>query len=374
MQLKRLDALNKPYKIYASHLESAAIDQFVKAMELDCVVQGALMPDAHAGYTLPIGAVIATEGTIFPSFVGYDIGCGVCAIPTTFKRHDIEQHAKAIFDQIYRDVPTGFAHHDKPLAFSYDGPVSDFVRRELIHAGAPDRQLGTLGSGNHFIEVGHDASDVVWIVIHSGSRNVGHTIAKHYMKVASGSDKAKEGHYPLDVGSRDGRDYIADLAFGLRFALDNRLAMIRAVERAIRRHAPGESNPLLLINRNHNHAEQRGDRWIHRKGATHAEAGMLGVVPGNMRDGSFIVSGKGNPDSLCSSSHGAGRVLSRKAAKSTLDLDAFAASMKGIQARVDGRTLDESPDAYKSIYEVMAQQSVLVEVLHHIRPLINIKG
>lgn len=382
----------KPHTIYGiENIEGAALSQFYDAMKQDFVVRGALMPDAHAGYALPIGAVVATVGKILPSWVGYDIGCGMCALPTLFDRKTVEDNKKAIFDQIYRDVPTGFDHNRESVDWSYDGPVSKFVKDEIIAKGAPGKQIGTLGGGNHFIEIGHDQNDRIWIIIHSGSRNVGHKIATHYMKIASGDGKAREGHYALDVNSEDGRNYIDDLAFGLCFALDNRRTMLARIVGAIAhackmpRGAYGDWN--LLINRNHNHAEPKalaytndfdvgivGQCWVHRKGATHAEEGMLGVIPGNMRDGSFIVRGKGNPDSLFSSSHGAGRVLSRSAAKERLNMDDFKATMTGIQAKVVPGTLDESPFAYKNIFEVMDMQKDLVDVLYHVKPIINIKG
>lgn len=370
----------KPHTIYGiENIEGAALSQFYDAMKQDYVVRGALMPDAHAGYALPIGAVVATEGVILPSWVGYDIGCGMCALPTSFKRESVEANKKAIFDQIYRDVPTGFDHNKAAAEWTYEGPVSEFVKDEIIAKGAPGKQIGTLGGGNHFIEIGHDETDRIWIIIHSGSRNVGHKIATHYMKLASGDGKAREGHYGLRVDSPEGRDYINDLAFGLQFALDNRRVMIQRIIAAIWRKVDhcgcqNAADMSLLINRNHNHAEFKDGLWIHRKGATHAEEGMLGVIPGNMRDGSFIVRGKGNPDSLCSSSHGAGRVMSRSKAKETLNMDDFKATMEGIQAKVVNSTLDESPMAYKSIFEVMAQQTELVDVLHHVKPIINIKG
>ena len=381
----------KPHTIYGiENIEGAALSQFYDAMKQDYVVKGALMPDAHAGYALPIGAVVATEGVIVPSWVGYDIGCGLCAIPTTFDRGYVEANKKAIFDQIYRDVPTGFDHNKAAAEWTYEGPVSDFVKSEIIAKGAPGKQIGTLGGGNHFIEIGHDEQDRIWIIIHSGSRNVGHKIATHYMKLASGDGKAREGHYGLRVDSPEGQDYINDLAFGLQFALDNRRTMIQRIIKAIwrkvdHRGCQNVADMSLLINRNHNHAEMKmmphdgptrdlRPMWIHRKGATHAEEGMLGVIPGNMRDGSFIVRGKGNPDSLFSSSHGAGRVLSRTKAKETLNMDDFKATMTGIQAKVVNSTLDESPFAYKSIFDVMAMQTELVDVVHHVKPLINIKG
>lgn len=371
----------KPHTIYGiENIEGEALAQFYSAMKEDFVVRGALMPDSHAGYSLPIGAVVATEGVIVPAWVGYDIGCGVCAIPTSFQRERVEANKEAIFDAIYKVVPTGFAHNKYASEWSYDGPVSDFVKKELINKGAPGQQIGTLGGGNHFIEVGYDEKDRVWIVIHSGSRNVGHKIATHYMKLASGDGKAREGHYGLGVDSEDGKNYINDLTFGLQFALDNRRMMIGRVAYAIHQHANSGYTECIdynqLINRNHNHAELRDGLWIHRKGATHAEEGYMGVIPGNMRDGSFIVRGKGNPDSLYSSSHGAGRVMSRKKAKESLNMDDFAATMqeRGIQAKVVEGTLDESPMAYKNIFEVMAMQTELVEVRHHIKPIINVKG
>lgn len=345
----------KPHKIFGiENIEGAALAQFYDAMKQDYVVQGALMPDAHAGYALPIGAVVATKGVIVPAWVGYDIGCGLCAIPTLFDRAAIEANKKAIFDQIYRDVPTGFDHNGASLDWNYQRPYSDFVRTEIVAKGAPGKQIGTLGGGNHFIEIGHDEQDRIWIIIHSGSRNVGHKIATHYMKLASGDDKAREGHYGLPVDSQVGQDYIYDLAFGLQFALDNRKSIahrvVSAINRVLKTGLMSNANYAALINRNHNHAECKflsmeegievgvsGPVWIHRKGATHAEDGMLGVIPGNMRDGSFIVRGKGNPDSLFSSSHGAGRVLSRSRAKETLNMDDFKATMT---ASGEGRQRD----------------------------------
>jgi tRNA-splicing ligase RtcB len=194
------------------------------------------------------------------------------------------------------------------------------------------------------------------------------------MKIASGDGKAREGHYGLDTDSDEGKAYIKDLAFCLDFALENRLTMARELEKTLQEFIEGEADYEQLINRNHNHAEFKNGLWIHRKGATHAENGMLGVIPGNMRDGSFVVKGKGNPDSLSSSSHGAGRVLSRKRAKEYLSMKDFTKTMEKIQARVERATLDESPMAYKNIFDVMANQSDLVETLHHIKPMINIKG
>jgi tRNA-splicing ligase RtcB len=364
---------SKPYKIFAEVLEQEALDQFESAMQQPFVVRGALMPDAQAGYTLPIGAVVATDGVVLPSWVGYDIGCGMCALPTTFSSDEVRDHAKEIFDGIYRAIPVGFNHNQKTTEWDSSVLPRTAKMQEIFDKNGA-RQLGSLGGGNHFIEVGVDAAGRVCIVIHSGSRGIGHAAASHYMRLASGDGKAREGHFGFDDTSSDGKDYIADLNFCLAFALENRSEMMRRIEREISHFCTGEAIWPELINRNHNHAELRDGMWIHRKGATHAEAGMMGVIPGNMRDGSFIVRGKGNPDALWSSSHGAGRVLGRKEAQRTLDMGQFAETMVGVVARVTAETLDESPFAYKDIYSVMAQQNDLVDVVAHVRPILNIKG
>lgn len=365
---------NKPYKIFAEVLEQGALDQFESAMSQPFAVRGALMPDAHTGYSLPIGAVIATEGVVVPAWVGYDIGCGMCAIPTTFESGEVRRNAQAIFEAIYAAVPVGFKHNSSDS--EWDGlncfPITNRMREIFSRDGL--RQLGSLGGGNHFAEVGEDESGRIWIVIHSGSRGIGHAAAAHYMRLASGTDRAKEGHDGFAVDSKNGRDYIADLDFCLAFALENRREIISRICNAIARITNGEGDFEQLINRNHNHAEARDGLWIHRKGATHAENGMMGVIPGNMRDGSFIVRGKGNSDALWSSSHGAGRVLGRKAAQRTLDLGAFFDTMTGVVARIEKGTLDESPFAYKNIFDVMRLQSELVETVAHIKPIINVKG
>ena len=268
---------------------------------------------------------------------------------------------------------------------------------------------------NHFIEIGTNREGYLVIVIHSGSRGVGHKIAEYYMKQAAvedvdkeryeqefveknkwkdknpeGWEKAKEefvyrrtrarlntnieGHYGFDINSEIGKAYINDLNEALQFALDNRERMLLNILRCMEK-VFGEVKFGGLINRNHNHADISEDGFvIHRKGATHAEEGMLGIIPGNMKDGSFIVRGKGNSDSMCSSSHGAGRVLSRSKAKATLSVEEFNSDMLHIVTNHTESTIDESPKAYKNIFEVMKLQEGLVEVLDHITPVLNIKG
>lgn len=377
MILKKLDALGKPYKIYAEILESSAIDQFVNCMSLPDVVQGALMPDASTGYVLPIGAVVATEGTIYPSFVGYDIGCGMSATKLNISSGDISGREKEIYEAIRAAVPVGFTKNDSDQtrqAAIWQRSINErFTKAAIDIVGYGPAYLGTLGGGNHFIEIGFDEQSNLWIIIHSGSRLVGHGLATHYMTLAAKGGKPEEAH-AFDANSPEGQDYILDLTYGLEFALTNRQLITDRVIKAMNDLGIPAKN-MEFINRNHNHAEYVNGRWIHRKGATHADPGMMGVIPGNMRDGCFIVRGLGNPDSLNSSSHGAGRVLSRRKAKEQITLEQFQESMVGIPAAtVRQSTVDESPFAYKDIFKVMELQEDLVDIVHYIKPLINVKG
>ncbi len=365
--------MSRDIHIYAEPADGKALSQFHDAMKQPFAVKGALMADAHAGYSLPIGGVVATRGVVVPAWVGYDIGCGMCAVPTTFDPGAVRSRAQQIFKGIYDVVPVGFKHNTAPTPWSWEHfPMTATLRGMFQQNGL--KQLGSLGGGNHFIEIGADGQDRIWIIIHSGSRGIGHDIAAHHMKLASHSDRPREGHFGYDADSGPGRQYIDDLNFCLEFALANRREMMRRVVKVVGDQVAGSAAWNQLINRNHNHAELRGDLWIHRKGATQADQGMMGVIPGNMRDGSFIVRGKGNPDSLWSSSHGAGRVMGRNEAKRKLTMRSFEESMQGITARVERSTLDESPRAYKDIFQVMEQQKDLVEVVAHVQPIINIKG
>jgi tRNA-splicing ligase RtcB len=374
----------KPYKIYSDDIDPVALDQFFDAMKEDFVVQGALMPDAHAGYSLPIGGVVATNDVVVPAWVGFDIGCGMCANKLNIKASMLDDIKDIVFNKIYDLVPVGRNAHPNDYLFntlttpSFQEDVKDVCDRVLESYEDAKAKLGTLGSGNHFIEIGADTNKDVWIVVHSGSRHFGHSIASHYMKLASGTNKAKEGHFGFDVNSENGKAYIHDMNVALEYALYNRKIMLYLVIDAIKAYLGQDDVSFVdedaLINRNHNHAEYNHGVWIHRKGATHAEKGMMGVIPGNMRDGSYIVCGKGNPDSLYSSSHGAGRVLGRRKAKEQLDVNIFELMMSGIAAKVGKNTLDESPMAYKNIVKVMENQEDLVDIVTHVRPIINIKG
>lgn len=407
------------YKIYAEVLENEALTQFQEAMKQPGVIRGALMPDAHTGYVLPIGAVVMTKDYVYPSWVGYDIGCGVIAYKTDIPKDKLNlEQTKA---NILSSVPIGFSVHSQSQATHTNLKPQQYSKfLQGIYSTKGVYQLGTLGGGNHFIELGYDANEYVWIIIHSGSRGFGKLVAEHYMKLAMNkstntfdpSNHTKdfelrnqtfkearpeayqkalakyllkqqelalkslnlEGHYGFHTSSDEGSAYLYDLAFTLDYALENRKLMANRIAQSLVRTDGLGIGVEFVTNRNHNHAELKDGFIIHRKGATHAEAGMLGVIPGNMKDGSFIVRGKGNPDSLYSSSHGAGRVLSRSQARKTLSLETFHAEMSHITTNHTDATLDEAPQAYKNIFEVMKLQEDLVEVIEHIKPLLNIKG
>jgi tRNA-splicing ligase RtcB len=376
----------KEYKIFGEEIiEPSAIDQFFQALEQPHAIQAALMPDAHFGYTLPIGGVISVDSHIYPSYVGYDIGCGVLSIKTNINVSDLNDTNKInIFNQIYRDIPTGVGESYKEQKFQLPDRIlnmniTEFCKNKYDTKGIFD--LGTLGSGNHMMELGVDEDGSVWITIHSGSRGFGHSVAEYYMILAGGGKR--EGHFCFNINSEEGKNYLNDLNFCLEYALENRLNMVKEIVKIINnekfKNNKFKFEELVqiesLINRNHNHAEIKDNSLIiHRKGATHAENGMFGVIPANMRDGVYIVKGKGNPESLSSSSHGAGRQHSRKSAKENLKLDDFKLEMSGIVARVKPDTIDESPNAYKDICAVMENQKDLIEIVKVIKPIINIKS
>ncbi|EKE30049.1 MAG: hypothetical protein ACD_2C00052G0010 [uncultured bacterium (gcode 4)] len=412
--------MEKEIHIFWTRIEQEAIDQFNNVMRLENVVKWALMPDAHTGYVLPIWGVVAVKGAIYPAFIWYDIWCWVLAMKTDYILSDFKSDKREkIFNSIYRSIPCWEGRfRDKPLIepdqiMSFDHTwVAEEAMIKWIN------QIWTLGWWNHFIEIAYDEDKAVWIVVHSWSRWVWHRIASVYMKVAKEKQNIDTGKfekefenieefkslkkldlekyeeikwnyidkklkeftkwsnewtYWLDADSEDWKNYILDMNFWLEFALLNRFEMLKLVARDLDYYLKWTTEIKDYINRNHNHAELRDWLWIHRKWATHAELWMLWVIPGNMRDWSFIVRWKWNPDSLFSSSHGGWRAMSRNKAKETVSMDEFEKSMKWITAKVTHQTLDESPMAYKNIFKVMELQSDLVDVIHHLKPIINIK-
>jgi tRNA-splicing ligase RtcB len=373
-------------------VDHETLKQFEKCYSENFVSEAALMPDAHLGYAAPIGAVLKTRGFVVPAWVGFDIGCGLVAVRIKGKGlvEKARQNADKIYESVLGRVPMGLGEYGD------EKKVTERTKKEFgklleeFRKGDCDkdmlnylksraiRHLGTLGSGNHFIELGYDdkSGKELWLIIHSGSRGIGHTVAKKYMIRASGSSKKSEYErtFPLDVNSRLGREYLNVLNFGLNYALLNRMEMsykvIGALEDVFRQKVGNE----LWVNKNHNHAIYERGFFIHRKGATPAGKNERGIIPGNMRDGSFLVVGKGSREFMNSSSHGAGRAMSRSEAKKRYSMGQFEESMRGIRGNISEKTLDELPMAYKDIFKVMDAQKKSVKVLKRIRPIINWKG
>lgn len=365
--MKKTDKLNSLIPLHL--LEQEAQTQIFDILKLDECLKLAVMPDAHAGYDLCIGGVALMDGVVSPSFVGVDIGCGMCHVNTGMKASDLfpdERSKQEAYSTILAKIPVGFTSHQKNQDYAmFDSASGDKALEKDVIAKLY-KQLGTLGGGNHFIEIGVNGKDEVGVTIHSGSRGAGKIIADFY---------TKQGRL-LGLGSDIGRAYLADMNFALEYALANRRTMIERILESIG--IPFQVRQRLIkeiVNENHNHAIITSSGVLHRKGATPAEEGQIGIIPANMRDGVFITRGLGNRDYLESASHGAGRKMSRGQAKRSLDLDDFKAQMDGIVGRTDEAVLDESPGAYKNIHDVIGfQEGVVINVTDHFRPIINVKG
>jgi tRNA-splicing ligase RtcB (3'-phosphate/5'-hydroxy nucleic acid ligase) len=356
-------------------LEQQAQQQIYEALKLPFLKTLAIMPGCHSGYHLPIEAVALLDGVVSPSYVGYDIGCGMCCVITDIPYSDIIGKEKHIFDNIYKKIPVGFNGHNDSKEYktffsaSSDKRLEEKVNNKLLF------QFGSLGSGNHFIEIGSNSTGNIGITIHSGSRNSGHSVASYYMDIAK-NEFSELGKGFLYLDSDIGEAFLQDLDFMLQYALDNRLHMMKEVLKII----GFDKNKVeyylkRIINENHNHAEVTMDGVLHRKGATPANKNQSGVIPGNMRDGVYITLGLGNEEYLNSASHGSGRTMSRTKAKESITIDEFKNSMNGVVAKVDLLTLDESPMAYKDLNMVIKrQEGIVVNIVDHIKSKINIKG
>ncbi len=372
---------------YSIDADSDTLSQFKECYSEDFVTAAALMPDAHKGYSAPIGAVLITKEKIVPAWVGYDIGCGLIAVRIKGKNilNKILENKQKIYPEVLKRIPMGVGEYQKPGNLSektrqnFKKLIEKFEKgdyeKDILHflKNTSLKHLGTLGGGNHFIEIGYHKKEV-WLIIHSGSRGIGHKVAKKYMIKASNTKDNFERTFPLDSNSKLGKEYLNVLEFGLEYALLNRLEVSYKVIETLEKILNEKLTTELWVNKNHNHAIYERGYFIHRKGATPAKKGERGIIPGNMRDGSFLVTGLGNPKFLNSSSHGAGRALSRSQARQNISLTQFKESMKGIQGTISQKTLDEAPMAYKDINKVMDAQKKSVKVVKHIQPLINWKG
>jgi len=350
----------------------------------------ALMPDVHLGKGALVGSVIATKQAIIPAAVGVDIGCGMMAMKMPFPAEKLEGKLKKIRLDIEAAIPTGFNENKdvEKIVTNWQG-WRDF---NDLHKGVQDlqgkamKQLGSLGGGNHFIEVCLDTENQVWLMLHSGSRNIGNMLAKYHIDTAKELAKMVGNKLPdpdlahFIAGTPEFESYWHDLQWAQEYARVNREVMMARFKRIVEKHVAGgkATKALIEVNCHHNYAEKEvhfGEEvFVTRKGAVRAEKEDYGIIPGSMGAKSFIVKGKGCANSFCSCSHGAGRLLSRNKAKNTYTLDDLIKQTQGVECRKDEGVLDEIPGAYKPIDEVMNNQSDLVEVVATLKQVVCVKG
>ncbi len=348
----------------------------------------ALMPDAHLGKGSMVGSVVATKEAVIPATVGVDIGCGMMAVKTPFKSGILDGKLKELRSQIERDIPTGFNQYRESVdESSYWEGWNEFAN---LHEGVRDRkakamrQLGTLGGGNHFIEVCLDTENFVWLMLHSGSRNIGKELAERHISTAKSLWRLNELPAPdlayFISGTEEFKAYWKDLEWAQRYAMKNREIMmtrlLKVFNKMFNHRQPFK--PELAVNCHHNYValeQHYGESvFVTRKGAINAAAGAYGIIPGSMGAKSFIVKGRGLPESFNSCSHGAGRKLSRGAAKRNFTKEDLERQTAGVECRKDVGVLDEIPGAYKSIETVMKNQEDLVEVVAEIKQVVCVKG
>jgi tRNA-splicing ligase RtcB len=380
------------------HFEDEAQRQLIRIAQLPIVHSHvAAMPDVHLGIGATVGSVIATRAAIVPAAVGVDIGCGMVAQRTSLTAEDLPDHLDRLRADIEAAVPHGggdggrtgaWSEPPKPVARAWRALSEGYERIVDRHAPVahkrPLEQLGTLGGGNHFIEICLDEADRVWAMLHSGSRGPGNRIGTHFIHLARREMEREQTRLPdknlawLAEGSALFEDYTLAVDWAQRYARINRELMLQAVLAVLRDHAPPFQLEARAIDCHHNYvARERhfgADVWLTRKGAVRAREGDLGIIPGSMGARSFIVRGKGNPASFESCSHGAGRAMSRGDAKRRFTLEDHRRAVRGVECRVDAGVIDETPAAYKDIAAVMEAQRDLVDVVHELRQLVCVKG
>jgi tRNA-splicing ligase RtcB (3'-phosphate/5'-hydroxy nucleic acid ligase) len=352
-------------------IEQTAISQIYKVRELPFLLAYRAFPDIHAGMTLPIGSVVIFDNVISSDCVGSDIACRVSCIVTDvlIGTTDIIKNKWKILDELHKRIPTGhngrkYTDYTEFKSASGNKTLNNWINNK-IHT-----QIGSLGGGNHFADVGFDRNGCLAFTIHSGSRNIGKTIQEFYSKIKEGG--FQKGFFKFNGGDI-GQQYYQDMLYAEKFSNDNHIFMMNDILSYFGLNFKKYENSMINIQ--HNHAEILEDNKIlHRKGATPAHKGQFGLIPGNSRDGTFIVKGLGNKEWLNSCSHGAGRVMSRGDAKRNIDLDEFSKQVENIATIVSPHTLDEAPDAYKNINEVIKmQEGVVINVINHITPVIVVK-
>ncbi len=384
-------------------VEPEALEQLTNIARLPIVHKWvAAMPDVHLGIAATVGSVIPTVGAVIPAAVGVDIGCGMMAVETTLKASDLPDSLAPMRGAIERSVPhgrgRGGGRGDKGSWGEIPNRVgkvwkdleADFKKIVEKHPAVLRSNhvvhLGTLGTGNHFIEVCLDEKQNVWFMLHSGSRGVGNRIGSHFIALAKKDMQRHKQHLPDDnlsyfeEGSEHFHDYVEAVEWAQKFARQNRELMMHAVLDSVRRlkGIPPFQTAKQAVNCHHNYVSRElhygKNVFVTRKGAVHAGEGVLGIIPGSMGARSYIVRGKGNPESFCSCSHGAGRVMSRTKAKKRFSLEDHRKATAGVECRKDQEVIDETPGAYKDIDKVMAAQSDLVDIVHTLKQVVCVKG
>ncbi len=386
-----------PVRIWTDDVEGDARAQLVNLSQLPIVHHHvAAMPDVHLGIGATVGAVIPTKAAIIPAAVGVDIGCGMLAARLSLTANEIDEPSlKRVFGQISRDVPVGFNQHaERDARTDAARPFQRELARILDkHPGIQKRvgksshwtrQLGTLGGGNHFIEVCLDEADRAWVMLHSGSRGIGNAIGTYFIELARRDAERAELRLPdrdlayFAEGAEHFDDYVEAVGWAQDYARANRAEMLEIVLAALERHLPPFAVTDEAVNCHHNYVAREdhyGARvWVTRKGAIRAREGDLGIIPGSMGARSYIVRGRGSAESFDSCAHGAGRRMSRNEAKRKFSPRDLEAQTAGVICRKDKGVIDEIPGAYKPIDEVMANQADLVEVVHTLKQIVCVKG
>jgi len=381
-------------------VEEAAMQQLRNVAQMPFIHRHvAAMPDVHFGMGATVGSVIATKGAVIPAAVGVDIGCGMAAVRLDGARAEhLPETLEQVRSEIEHTVPVGFAKHlpgewnRKPIEPML-APFAKWLheRHPKLLAGRKDpfetgvlAQFGTLGGGNHFIELCIDEAGDLWVMLHSGSRGIGNGIGQYFIELAKQDMRRWMVNLPdenlayLPEGTEGFADYVYAVEWAQAYALANRAEMLRRVLIVMHRHLPPFRERVEVINCHHNYVTREhhfGENvLVTRKGAVRAREGDLGIIPGSMGARSFIVRGKGNPDSFHSCSHGAGRKMSRTAAKRVFTVEDHVRATEGVECRKDEHVIDETPGAYKDIDQVMEAQSDLVEIVHTLKQVLCVKG
>lgn len=394
------DTQKVPVKVWSDKekVESSAMDQLKNLASLPFVFKHvAAMPDVHLGKGATVGSVVATKGAVIPAAVGVDIGCGMCAVKTDLNPNIVQEKIQEIRHSIERSIPVGH-ESNKRLTTSVEA-WSGWQGFDALNASNKHRkghntlktiavnQLGSLGGGNHFIEVCLDTDNVVWIMLHSGSRNIGKSLAEIHMSEAKDDMKKMFIKLPdpdlayFVAGTKGYNEYMADLMWAQSYAAENRAEMMRRVLKDLSFAVHGRDggiNTSMFVNCHHNYASMEHhygeDVLITRKGAVRARIGDFGIIPGSMGTKSYIVEGLGNPESFCSCSHGAGRKMSRTEAKRRFTIEDLTKQTEGVECRKDEGVLDEIPSSYKDIDEVMDNQKDLVRIVAQLKQIMCVKG